>query len=120
MMLGFPMLMYYLWICLWFYDGKLVYPASFEDTVPFLGRMWAHIRDVCTHEGLDIFLTSTGYRMQAPMHTLGKSIPVSWSISSSSHWSCQGTNKKDFLYLLLGIRPSCITAMRSTLSTQLC
>lgn len=48
MMIGFPLLMYYLWICLWFYDGKLVYPTSTEDIVPFLERMWTHVRDVCT------------------------------------------------------------------------
>lgn len=46
MMIGFPILMYYLWICLWFYDGKLVTPSSVDDIVPFLQRMWAHIRDV--------------------------------------------------------------------------
>ncbi|KAJ7247612.1 ergosterol biosynthesis ERG4/ERG24 [Mycena haematopus] len=42
-MLGFPVLMYYLWICLWFYDGQLVYPKSQDDVNPFLARMWAHI-----------------------------------------------------------------------------
>ncbi|KAJ2934800.1 hypothetical protein H1R20_g2263, partial [Candolleomyces eurysporus] len=42
-MTGFPILMYYLWICLWFYDGKLVYPTSTEDIKPFLARMWGHI-----------------------------------------------------------------------------
>ncbi|KAH9995131.1 ERG4/ERG24 ergosterol biosynthesis protein [Russula vinacea] len=41
MMVGFPMLMYYLWICLWFYDGRLVVPTSVER----LQEMWAHIRD---------------------------------------------------------------------------
>ncbi|KAJ8514585.1 hypothetical protein ONZ45_g7891 [Pleurotus djamor] len=43
-MTGFPLLMYYLWICLWFYDGKLVYPSSTEDIQPFLLRMWEHVR----------------------------------------------------------------------------
>jgi delta24(24(1))-sterol reductase len=47
-MTGFPVLMYYFWICLWFYDGKLVHPSSLEDIQPFLLRMWGHIRDVCT------------------------------------------------------------------------
>ncbi|KIL69275.1 hypothetical protein M378DRAFT_119215 [Amanita muscaria Koide BX008] len=42
-MTGFPILMYYLWICLWFYDGRLVYPPSIDDVVPFLGRMWEHV-----------------------------------------------------------------------------
>ncbi|TDL23613.1 ERG4/ERG24 ergosterol biosynthesis protein [Rickenella mellea] len=45
MMVGFPILMYYLWICLWFYDGQLVFPTSFDDVQPFLTRMWAHVRD---------------------------------------------------------------------------
>ncbi|PBK99714.1 ERG4/ERG24 ergosterol biosynthesis protein [Armillaria gallica] len=44
-MTGFPLLMYYLWICLWFYDGKLIHPTSLEDARPFLLRMWDH---VCT------------------------------------------------------------------------
>ncbi|KAF8653541.1 hypothetical protein AX16_003905 [Volvariella volvacea WC 439] len=43
-MTGFPILMYYLWICLWFYDGKLVHPTSVDDIVPFLWRMWEHVR----------------------------------------------------------------------------
>lgn len=46
MMIGFPILMYYLWICLWFYDGKFATPISVDDIVPFLQRMWAHVRDV--------------------------------------------------------------------------
>ncbi|TFK39809.1 ergosterol biosynthesis ERG4/ERG24 [Crucibulum laeve] len=39
----FPCLMYYLWICLTFYDGKLVHPSSVDDIKPFLGKMWQHI-----------------------------------------------------------------------------
>ncbi|KAJ7091410.1 ergosterol biosynthesis ERG4/ERG24 [Mycena belliarum] len=42
-MTGFPALMYYLWICLWFYDGQLVHPNSLEEVKPFLAQMWAHI-----------------------------------------------------------------------------
>jgi delta24(24(1))-sterol reductase len=45
-MVGFPMLMYYLWICLWFYDGQLVFPTSIKGIKPFLNEMWAHVRDV--------------------------------------------------------------------------
>jgi len=44
MMIGFPLLMYYLWICLWFYDGNLVYPKSIGEVQPFLFQMWTHIR----------------------------------------------------------------------------
>ncbi|KAG5654354.1 hypothetical protein H0H81_003812 [Sphagnurus paluster] len=40
----FPVLMYYLWICLWFYDGKLVYPTSQANITPFLARMWNHVK----------------------------------------------------------------------------
>lgn len=43
MMVFFPCLMYYLWICLWFYDGKLVYPSGLSDVAPFLQRMGHHI-----------------------------------------------------------------------------
>ena len=46
MMIGFPMLMYYLWICLWFYDGQLVLPTSVAGIKPFINQMWTHIRDV--------------------------------------------------------------------------
>jgi len=46
MMVGFPMLMYYLWICLWFYDGRLVAPTSVDGIKPFINDMWTHIRDV--------------------------------------------------------------------------
>ncbi|KAG8717039.1 C-24(28) sterol reductase [Ceratobasidium sp. 394] len=35
--------MYYLWICLWFYDGQLVHPSSIADCRPFLERMWGHV-----------------------------------------------------------------------------
>ncbi|TRM65571.1 ergosterol biosynthesis ERG4/ERG24 [Schizophyllum amplum] len=42
-MTGFPILMYYLWICLWFYDGQLVYPKSTDEITPFLERMWKHV-----------------------------------------------------------------------------
>ena len=45
-MTGFPILMYYLWICLVFYDGSLVHPTSVDDIQPFLWRMWDHIRVV--------------------------------------------------------------------------
>lgn len=45
MMTGFPLLMYYLWICLQFYDGQLVHPTSVDDIKPFLLRMWGHVRD---------------------------------------------------------------------------
>ena len=45
-MTGFPILMYYLWICLVFYDGSLVHPSSVDDVQPFLWRMWEHIRVV--------------------------------------------------------------------------
>ncbi|KAF9048323.1 ERG4/ERG24 ergosterol biosynthesis protein [Hymenopellis radicata] len=44
-MTGFPLLMYYLWACLWFYDGQLVHPTSVNDIKPFLLRIWAHIRE---------------------------------------------------------------------------
>lgn len=46
MMIGFPILMYYLWICLWFYDGQIVYPSSLDDVQPFLWRMWEHVKVV--------------------------------------------------------------------------
>lgn len=38
--------MYYLWICLWFYDGKLVIPNGLDDILPFFERMWTHVKQV--------------------------------------------------------------------------
>ena len=46
MMVFFPILMYYLWICLWFYDGQLVRPSDVDDIVPFAWRMWEHVAKV--------------------------------------------------------------------------
>lgn len=46
MMTIFPVLMYYLWICLEFYDGQIVYPTSLDDVQPFLLRMFGHAREV--------------------------------------------------------------------------
>ena len=43
-MTGFPLLMYYLWICLWFYDGHMIYPHSPGKVIPFLHQMWTHIQ----------------------------------------------------------------------------
>lgn len=40
MMVVFPCIMYYLWICCEFYHGSLVHPESFADIIPFYGRMW--------------------------------------------------------------------------------
>lgn len=45
-MTGFPVLMYYLWACLWFYDGKLVYPHSFSEALPLFLEIWGHIKTV--------------------------------------------------------------------------
>ncbi len=52
MMVGFPLLMYYLWICLWYYDGQLVRPTSIEDIRPFLIQMWTHVKTVCLQHRL--------------------------------------------------------------------
>ncbi|KAF8323103.1 ERG4/ERG24 ergosterol biosynthesis protein [Clavulina sp. PMI_390] len=41
----FPVLMYYFWACLVFYDGQMVGPRSIDDIVPFILRMWGHVRD---------------------------------------------------------------------------
>ncbi|CAD6893802.1 unnamed protein product [Tilletia laevis] len=43
LMTFFPLIMYYLWICLWFYDGKLVVPAAIDDILPFFQRMAMHV-----------------------------------------------------------------------------
>ena len=47
MMGFFPLLMYYFWICLWFYDGQLVRPKSLVDIKPFFLRMAQHVCEVC-------------------------------------------------------------------------
>jgi len=43
-MTGFPLLMYYLWACLWFYDGKLVYPHSLTEVKPLFLGIWGHVK----------------------------------------------------------------------------
>lgn len=58
MMTGLPMLMYYLWICLWFYDGQLVYPKSIESIQPFFQEMRAHVRDVRSIQFPPIFFVT--------------------------------------------------------------
>jgi len=45
-MTGFPVLMYYLWACLWFYDGRLVYPHSLAEAKPLFLEIWGHIKTV--------------------------------------------------------------------------
>ncbi|KAI0774786.1 ERG4/ERG24 ergosterol biosynthesis protein [Trametes elegans] len=44
-MTGFPILMYYLWASIVYYDGKLARPDSVENIVPFLRELWGHIRE---------------------------------------------------------------------------
>ena len=56
MMVGFPLLMYYLWICVWFYDGFMVYPNSFQDIFPFLEKMWIHVKEVGYFLSTDAFI----------------------------------------------------------------
>ena len=36
---------YYLWIAVTYYRGAVIYPHGFDDILPFVARMWAHIRD---------------------------------------------------------------------------
>jgi len=45
-MAGFPALMYYMWTCLWFYDGRLVYPHSLAEAKPLFLEIWGHIKTV--------------------------------------------------------------------------
>ena len=48
MMVGFPILMYYLWACLIFYDGKLVVPksTSLNDIKAFVNEFWVICKNV--------------------------------------------------------------------------
>lgn len=51
MMLGFPALMYYLWICLWFYHGQFARPSVLAwegkgGVADFLGTMWGYVKNV--------------------------------------------------------------------------
>lgn len=65
-MTGFPVLMYYLWICLVFYDGQLISPTSLDDVTPFLGRMWEHISTVSLLCILVHFVLTPCHRTPAP------------------------------------------------------
>jgi Delta24(24(1))-sterol reductase len=46
MMIFFPMLMYYLWICNTFYGGKLEFKRGSETWLAFADRMVAHVTKV--------------------------------------------------------------------------
>ena len=46
MMIFFPILMYYLWICTTFYGGKLEVKRHSETWLAFLDRMVAHVTKV--------------------------------------------------------------------------
>jgi delta24(24(1))-sterol reductase len=51
MMLGFPVMMYYLWICLWFYHGQFARPSALAwegkgGVAEFLGTMWGYVKNV--------------------------------------------------------------------------
>ena len=96
----FPVLMYYLWICLWFYDGKLVHPTSLEDIPPFLERMWTHIKNV-SFVKLPLALNlNLNRRMLGPMLMLGRCTPATSYFSFFSQNSSPDTCKKASLYRL--------------------
>lgn len=121
MMIGFPMLMYYLWICLWFYDGQLVIPKSVGGIKPFIHEMWAHIRDVSLSIGRpsrdSIISPPFSCRMPAQTPMRGRCIPVSFFTSSFSLGSCLAICKRACLCHLLVTKLSCTTAMLSSRST---
>ncbi|KAL7416547.1 ERG4/ERG24 ergosterol biosynthesis protein [Mrakia frigida] len=56
MMTGFPCLMFYLWTCLWFYQGRFIRPESIEDIRPFLNRIGNHIYE-------DAYPTAFAFKM---------------------------------------------------------
>lgn len=107
----FPILMYYLWICLWFYDGKLVYPSSVDDIQPFLWRMWGHIAKVSYPLRVqDLFSSELHIRMLVQIYTDGRFTLAISSFSSFSLGLCLVTNRKVFQCPHLATRPSHITA----------
>ena len=112
-MTGFPILMYYLWICLWFYDGKLVYPSSVDDIQPFLWRMWGHVAKVgnLSVQTLLSLLLSSIYRMLVQIYTDGRSTRAISSFSCFSLGLCPVTNRKAFQCLHLATKLSHTTAM---------
>lgn len=46
MMIFFPLLMYYLWICSTFYGGRMEFKRSTETWLAFADRMLAHVTKV--------------------------------------------------------------------------
>lgn len=44
MMVGFPLLMYFMWIGAVFYDGHIPKPAKHESFMAFIGHMWSIIK----------------------------------------------------------------------------
>ena len=58
MMTLFPVLMYYLWICLTFYDGQLARPTNISDIQPFIYRMVGHVKDVRMYDIIAVSMTN--------------------------------------------------------------
>ncbi|TPX70699.1 hypothetical protein SpCBS45565_g01588 [Spizellomyces sp. 'palustris'] len=56
MMIFFPTIMYYFWLCLEFNNGALAHPDSISDIGAWLGRMWKLLRD---HATPNLFAVST-------------------------------------------------------------
>src|SRR4051812_45048716 len=44
LMIFFPLLMYYFWVCLEYHQGRLIYPTSLDNIVPFVrDEIWVKI-----------------------------------------------------------------------------
>lgn len=98
-MTGFPILMYYLWICLWFYDGQFVHPTSVDDIQPFLQRMWDHVRVVRVFNLFYIGQSSIINRMPTLIFMLGKFIPAIYSSSYFLPKLCPASSRKASQFL---------------------
>lgn len=59
MMIGFPLLMYYMWISAQFYEGKPAWPADDQTWGQFIGQLYQYFSDygVPSYKSYGIFIT---------------------------------------------------------------
>ncbi|GMM57811.1 delta(24(24(1)))-sterol reductase [Maudiozyma humilis] len=65
MLVGFPLLMYYMWICARFYDGGVALPQDGQSWPQFLSVMYGYVRDyaVPSSYAWTVFLTFWAFQI---------------------------------------------------------
>ncbi|KAH9249142.1 hypothetical protein BASA81_013166 [Batrachochytrium salamandrivorans] len=95
MMVLFPILMIYLWICIEFYNGQLTTPDSWSDLFPFLYRMVEHVSyaAVPTWWAWSVYWTFTFFQVTLAVVMPGpvvKGLPVPSLDNQQLDYLCNG------------------------------